>query len=173
MCGILDANSAHEVFGMSPTPAGEDFLDWINSEKGALVVGGKQLEELRRAVSERYYEWANEAILDGRLRLEDQIRVTAETERLTNTGGCKSNDEHIIALAIISGARLLYSHDVDLQTDFKNRGLFSESPILDGVRRVLRGKVFPTGTTSKAGRSRKAMLQSENLCQPKRCGRRR
>ena len=161
MCGILDANSAHEVFGASLTPAGEDFLNWINSGKGTLVVGGKQLEELRRAASNDYEEWAEEAILDGRLRLEDHLRITAETERLRNSGACKSNDEHVIALAIISGARLLYSHDRGLQVDFKS--------LLPG----LTGKVFPTGTSKNAARSRKAMLESDYLCRPRRCRRRR
>ena len=161
MCGILDANSAHEVFGASLTPAGADFLVWINSGRGSLVVGGKQLEELRRAVSDIYDEWAEEAILDGRLRLEDHVRITAEADRLMNSDDCRSNDEHIIALAIISGARLLYSHDRDLQSDFKS--------LLPG----LSGKVFPAGTSKNAGRNRKAMLQSGVLCRPRRCRRRR
>ena len=161
MCGILDANSAHEVFGTSLTAAGEDFLGWINSDKGSLVVGGKQLDELRRAVSDRYEEWAEEAVLDGRLRVADISRVAAETDRLRKSGDCKSNDEHVIALAIISGARMLYSHDRDLQVDFKS--------LLPG----LPGKVFPTGTSKNAGRNRKGMLQSDVLCWPRRCRRRR
>ena len=161
MCGILDANSAHEVFGTSITPAGKDFRDWIDSVRGALVVGGKQLEELMRAASVGFELWAEEAGRDGRLRRTDHDSVEAETARLRQSGDCKSNDEHIIALALVSGARLLYSHDKDLHSDFKS--------LLTG----LRGKVLPTGTSNNARQARRILLESEELCRPNRCGRRR
>lgn len=174
MCGILDASSAHEVFGASRTPAGEDFLVWIDSEHGSMVVGGKQLEELRRAAASTYEEWAEEAVMDGRLRVENRARVDREADRLRISGDCKSNDEHVIALAIVSGARLLFSRDKELVSDFKNRSLFENSPELDRLSgRVLRGRVLPTGTTRNARRSRNQMLRSDDICQSKRCRRRR
>ena len=113
MCAIVDANVASEVFGPRPSPAGDGFLGWV-VRGGRLVAGGKHLRELERSTP-RFREWAGQAVSAGRLRLVEKKPVEQETERLRVNGVCQSNDEHVIALARVSGARLLYSNDVDLQ----------------------------------------------------------
>ena len=45
---------------------------------------------------------------------------------LTLSDSCRSNDPHVIALAQINGARLLYSNDEALQKDFGDKRLEEE-----------------------------------------------
>lgn len=54
--------------------------------------------------------------------------MLSESSKLT------SDDPHVIALAIESGARLLYSHDHKLQDDFRDSALINAP----------RGKVYST-----------------------------
>lgn len=139
MCVILDANVVHEVFGSNRPPAGKGFFDWINKGKkeAHLVVGGKLGEELVKG-SYRFKKWAQQAQLSGRhlvrLQRDEDDEVDARTEELRRDEACKSDDPHIIALAQIRRVRLLYSNDVALQGDFKNKALI-DNP---------RGKVYTT-----------------------------
>lgn len=121
MCAILDANT----FSKFRDPADEDMepvWNWLENKSGKLVYanitkfeeewekGGMShiRDQLMRAgqlklVSEGVQEKANE--------LKDRIR---------------SDDEHIIALALIADVKILISYregDRDLFTDFKSRDL--------------------------------------------------
>ena len=123
MCAILDANVIHEVFGDNQSEAGEQFYKWLTDRNGRIVVCKKLLEEMCLA-SNNFTEWADEALRSGKMRREEnQVRETVEF--LRKSGECKSNDHHIIALARISGARVLYSRDRDLHQDFKNKQLIN------------------------------------------------
>ena len=136
MCAIVDANAAHEMFGSSneqPAGAGQGFFQWLNSGKGKLVVGGKLKEELDQGVP-KFRAWSLQAILSGKLIDADKNRIDQETEKVRRSGGLKSDDPHIIALAQVSGARLLFSNDKDLQKDFKNPTIINAP----------RGKVYST-----------------------------
>ena len=55
----------------------------------------------------------------------DSAIVDAETNKLVANGNCKSDDEHIIALALVSGARILCTTDADLMDDFRDRLLLA------------------------------------------------
>lgn len=161
MCAIVDANAAHEVFGRQPTDAGEGFFRWLNSGKGKLVVGGKLKEELMgkkpkkgeklkeevNGVSE-FRVWAAQNNLSGKLINADENRVDQETEKARSSGGLKSDDPHIIALAQVSGARLLFSNDRDLQKDFKNPVIINEP----------RGKVYSTISNQSFTDAKKKLL---------------
>ena len=59
------------------------------------------------------------------MRVYSQEILIQEQNALPVRQECKSNDHHIIALARISRARLLYTIDSALQQDFKNRHLLS------------------------------------------------
>ena len=104
MCAILDNDVRHQVFGDSQTEAGKFFLDWLTSKKkrGVLVVGGKLLQEL--ADSPKFNEWLQEAQQAGRTRRISDQEVNNETENLRKQKICQSNDEHVLALARVSGA---------------------------------------------------------------------
>ena len=131
MCAILDANAVHQVFGHDRPPAGIYFFDWIESKKGKLAVGGELREELYKTGCD---EWLRGAILAGDVKYIDDKVVDRKAETLKDDGLCLSNDHHVIALAQLSGARLLYSNDTKLRNDFKNRELISEGKIYSTLR---------------------------------------
>ncbi len=153
MCAIVDANVASEVFGPRPQPAGEKFFDWINKRSGRLVAGGKLLEELE-ANSPGFRDWAKEAQNSGKIRRIDQGLVDTRTRQIESESDCKSDDPHVLALAQVSGARLLYSNDSDLQQDFKDKSLI-DNP---------RGRVYSTLENKTFTTSHKRLLAKQDLC---------
>ncbi len=155
MCAIVDANVSGEVFGLNRPPAGKRFFDWINTGKGRLVVGGRLSKELSGVG--RFSEWAREAMLAERLRVVDEEKVSGATENLQSRGACRSDDEHVVALAQVSGARLLYSNDGELQEDFKDPQLISNP----------RGKVYSTRKSKDISPAHEALLSRTDLCRAK------
>lgn len=155
MGAILDRNVAPEVFGSNRPEAGKRFFDWINRGPGRLVVGGKLLEELNSTPAR---EWIKQAGLSARVKTEDKAKVEASTRKLQRKGGFKSNDPHILALAQVSGARLLYSNDGDLREDFLNKELINRP----------QGKIYSTKCGSgKLQRGHKMLLlelKNGDLC---------
>ena len=157
MCAIIDANVIHEVFGKSSPDAGKEFLYWVNCGRGRLVAGGKLLNELENASGE-FKKWALQAKSSGKIRFIEKDQVNAQEQGLRHTPICSSNDSHIIALAQVSGARLLYSNDKKLQQDFKNKELI-DNP---------RGKVYSTNQGREIFTDRhRRLLARRDLCQLK------
>ena len=152
MCAIMDNNVRHEVFGDNQTEAGKLFLNWLTSKGGVLVVGGKLLQEL--ADSPKFKEWLQEAQRAGRARRISDQEVNNETENLREQRICQSNDEHVLGLARVSGARLLFTNDQALTRDFKNR------QIIRGVR----GRVYTTRKTKDIRPSHRDLLRQTDLC---------
>lgn len=75
----------------------------------------------------------------GRLRSADAEHLGKVEARLRLEGRCASNDSHVLALAIVSGARSLATFDEALTEDFKNlaiihspRGSVYRDPDLHG-----------------------------------------
>ena len=155
MCAILDANVVHEVFGSNLRPAGEKFFEWIETGSERLVVGGKLREELEQG-SEDFRIWARQAIIARKMKIISKERVDAQTKEIEDNVEYKSNDPHVIALAQVSGARLLYSNDGNLQEDFKNKNL------IDGPR----GKVYSTRENKNFQPAHRRLLAERNLCRP-------
>ena len=153
MCAIVDANVAREVFGPGAPPAGENFFAWLNKGNGRLVVGGKLLEELE-ASSRDFREWAREVALAGKMRTVSAREVDDRTEQIRNEGSCESDDPHVIALAQVSRARLLYSNDRRLQEDFRNKQLIDDP----------RGSVYSTQKSSEFRPAHKRLLGRRDLC---------
>ena len=154
MCAIIDNNVRHEVFGGAEvqTEAGKYFLDWLDNRHGRLAVGGKLLEELSDYTGFR--NWLRRALAVGRARRVSDAEVNAATATLQSRNVCKSNDAHVLALAIVSGARLLFTNDQDLQSDFGNRRIIS------GVR----GKIYTTLQNQDVRRSHRDLLNRTDLC---------
>ena len=67
---------------------------------------------------------------------------------------CESDDPHIIALAQISGARLLYTNDLALQRDFRKRDLIADP----------RGKVYSTHRRDDYTEAHRKLLSNRTLC---------
>ena len=150
MCAIIDASVAGEVFGANRSSAGKDFFRWIQ-RPGRLVTGGKLLEELYKTPAR---EWVRQALIKGDIRAVNKGAVEAKASELRRQQMCRSNDPHIIALAIISGARLLYSNDEDLQIDFKTKGLIDKP----------RGKVYSTLESRDTTTTHRRLLARKDLC---------
>ena len=123
MCVIVDADVASQVFASPPLEAFRPVADWLLRGKGMLVYGGQNARELSRVQAAATV--VRQLRLAGRAHHEDDEAVDAETGRLQGGGLCVSDDPHVIALARVSGARTLCSHDKDLHRDFRNRDLVS------------------------------------------------
>ena len=138
MCAILDVNRAHQVLPSSPSEPNDPLTKWVEDGHCRLIAGGKLLDELGK--NSNVERWIAHLHRIGRivsLTPKDRIDVKSRTEELRKHSSCKSNDEHIIALAQIKHVRLLVTADRDLQKDFGNRDLI-DSP---------RGKVYPSGAS--------------------------
>lgn len=150
MCAIVDANVASAMFRPDRSNAASAFFEWINAGSGRLIVGGKLRTEL--GLLDSFREWQREAILAGRIRNYSDDEIEIQTGIVKNTGLCRSDDEHIIALAQVSGARLLYSHDKRLHEDFRNPELVKKP----------RGKIYSTLTGTKLRDSHKQLLRQSS-----------
>ena len=152
MCGIVDANVANEVFGDERPPAGQRFFDWLASSRGQLVVGGELRRELSR--DKRVVRWLGNSIRYGRAQSMADEEVEACTDELRQREICRSDDEHVLALAIASGARLLYTNDTLLMNDFRNRNIVPGPP----------GKIYTTRDRKDFRPAQKKLLRMKDLC---------
>ena len=142
MCAIVDADVRDQVFGDARSDAGAFFFKWLNERGGKLIVGGRLLQELSGL--QKFQIWLQGALLAGRAERIDDISVNAKTEEVERSGICRSNDDHIIALAIIGGARLLFTNDKFLKDDFKQH--------------IRDGKVYTTVLRETVTRTRRSLL---------------
>jgi hypothetical protein len=114
MCAIIDANCAGDLMKAPPTKKAKVLIEWLR-KKGHLAVGGKLAAELARTpLAVLLLE------LDKVRRLAKYPHASLEMAEAGLKTKCISNDSHIIALALISGARVLVSEDQDLWNDFRN-----------------------------------------------------
>lgn len=121
MCAILDANT----FSKFKDAADEDMepvWNWLENKSGKLVYANTpKFEE----------EWER----GGMIHIRDQLMRAGQLKLISEgvqekanelKGKIRSDDEHIIALALIADVKVLLSHregDRDLITDFKSRDL--------------------------------------------------
>ena len=152
MCVILDTSARDNVFGQRRTAAGKQFFEWLETRQARLVVGGKLAKEL--AKSRAFEKWAEVAVSDGRITNFGKSEVEKETHILSENWAGKSNDQHVIALARVSKARILYANDQPLCDDFKDTALITQP----------RGKIYPTGESPNARKQRRQLLQRAKPC---------
>ena len=152
MCAIIDANIVGEIFNQNRPPAAQKFLDWVNNGPGRIVAGGWLLVELDK--NSAFKEWRIVAERYGKLRRVNSDEVNIRGDQLKDSGSCKSDDPHVVALAQISGARLLYSNDTNLHKDFKAKGLI-DNP---------RGSIYSTIVHKDFHSSHKRNLGNKDLC---------
>lgn len=126
MCVIIDTNLAFRIFTSAPADDFRPVFDWLHApdKNGCLVFGGKLFKEVsNRTDSVRYLRALAQA---GRAYRIPDARVDDEEQRVTCSGLCKSDDPHVVALARVSGARILCSHDQALHQDFRNSRLIAK-----------------------------------------------
>lgn len=128
MCVIVDANVAPAVFVERLADYGP-VLGAIKARRHRVVYGGRlrrelikneQIRGILRALDEAGMAWS---ISDAAVELREQT--------LKAGSRCCSNDQHVVALAQESCARVLCTRDLDLIADFKDKRLL-----------IPRGKVY-------------------------------
>lgn len=140
MCAIIDANTCHEIVGSNTTVEGRLFADWLESGGGILVIGGKVTTEISR--NGNVVRYLGQLRAAGRLRVADSTAVEAETKRLGALTDLASDDPHVLAVAIVAGAKLLFSRDQNLHKDYLNRQLIGfRGSVYQGQRNLLRRDV--------------------------------
>jgi len=118
MAIIIDANRAGD-FGPSHAALAPEIMRRIAERQMFVVAGGNLLRELFQTnLRNLLVEWTRA----GRVKRVDDISVEAE-EKQIKLKKILSDDPHILALARISGCRLLYTDDSNLIKDFKNLNL--------------------------------------------------
>jgi predicted nucleic acid-binding protein len=120
VCLIVDANACSAFLAKSSA-----VTNWLLGGKGnpKLVAAGKLREELARVGDVRRVLTQLERA--GRLRSADAAELRKQEESLRRDGRCQSNDRHVLALAIVSGARTLATFDNNLARDFRNKEIIS------------------------------------------------
>lgn len=118
MCLIVDANVAVQVFASILPTDFTPIQKALSNGTAVGVYGGKLKDEYSALKRLRGIILA----LDrrGSLRKVPDAAVLAETKKVGNEGQRRSDDPHVIALARVSGVRLLCSHDHNLHADFTN-----------------------------------------------------
>jgi len=154
MCAIIDANAAGLVFTSRTTEAENEsaskrFFDWVDSGPGSLVAGGGLLNELDKVSN--FQKWRKRAVSAGRIRILDGDDVNQKADQVALH--CKSDDPHVIAVALIGNARFLYSNDDDLQKDFRNPKLVNNP----------RGSVYSTRRSNNFTQNHRRLL-TRNQC---------
>ena len=127
MCIIVDTSCLHHV--ANSTECGRPIVKWLlNPNKlSGLIVGGKLHDELRRSSFERrrkeaFFQTLRVLREAGRLHIFTGSEVQQKTEELEK-GKIRSDDPHVVALAIISKCNLVFTEDKDLEMDLKTRSL--------------------------------------------------
>ena len=113
---MIDNNMRDLVFGDHVTMAGARLRNRIDNRRRRLVIGGKLLRELCRA--ESFRSWLVQAQLSQQVIRIADADVNSRTEEIKDQSICRSDDEHVIALALESGCRVLCSADEALKQDF-------------------------------------------------------
>ena len=153
MCAIVDANVAYEVFGDNRTPAGAHFYAWLMRRNGGmLVAGGKLLREL--SDNSNFRAVFADRLRAGRAKRVPDDEIDSALDELPNEL-VESDDHHVLALAKVSGARLLFTNDNALQDDFRNRR------IIGGTR----GRIYTTGRNRNVTDTHRRLLQRQDICE--------
>ena len=116
MCMIIDANVAHAFSPISPDA--RPVLKWLLTGGGALIIGGHLTKELSKTKLRSTIVNLERA---GRLRRQDETKVNSLTVELRNSNRCCSDDQHVLAAAIVSGCRLIFTKDKKLSFVVINR----------------------------------------------------
>jgi hypothetical protein len=122
VCLIVDANVAGLFLARSSA-----IRKWLGGRNGdpRLVAAGKLKSELVKIQEVRLYLVELERA--GRLRSSFSADALHQKENRLRKGGiCRSNDLHVLALALVSGARTIATTDGSLAKDFKNKNIISK-----------------------------------------------
>lgn len=138
MCvkAIVDASAFRHVCEPTPRSAGDQLRRWIVNGDGVVVYS---LDNTTYADELKKYSEVSTLLADysqrGLARQIDSSRIQTALDQIPERPVRRSNDPHILALAVASEATVLFSCDSKLRQDFANR------QILGRVGRQRRGCV--------------------------------
>lgn len=126
MCVIVDANLAASVFANPRLADFAPLLDWLfdPDKDGRLIYGGHLETELERVGDAR--RAVKSLWQSGRAHQIKDSRVSTVIAQLSAGRLCRSNDHHVVALALVSGARVLCTRDRALHEDFTNKDIVKQ-----------------------------------------------
>lgn len=138
MCvvAIVDTDSI-SVLVSKRSPGDDLFLSWIRSRHGLLAIptSGKYFTEVRK--NKLLMELLGRYEQGGQLRkisTDELVAADIQMEHHKKQKTLRSNDPHILSLALASNARVLCSGDGDLCSDFKDKKIL---PPMGRRQRVL------------------------------------
>jgi predicted nucleic acid-binding protein len=165
MCLVIDINVLHCVFGRTHKNH-KDFkpvLDWIDKGKGKMIYGGTKYKEEFARCTKDFIDVLNAFNAKGKIvKLPDDKVEEAQKEVMRRRENLKIsdkafNDEHIVAIVIVSKCRVVCSADSTsfkyvkdkrfypenanppkLYTKEKNKNLLNESAIVEVCRQILK-----------------------------------
>lgn len=120
MCAIVDTSVANEAFAVDANEAAQKFLEYVSQGKLKLTVGGSRLNDEFSTCGSQFLQWLSRALKFGFAVRVDDSAVDRTEEEIKNSGSCESDDEHVVALAKITGSKLVFTNDRDLQNDCKS-----------------------------------------------------
>jgi len=128
VCVVIDACCLVKVFDPLNREH-EDFVpvwEWISHGRGRMIFGGtKYLTELSRV--KRVVPLVNELQRKGRVRLVPMANVDALAEQLKQRVSDRAfNDEHLMAIVIVSGCRVVCTDDEVAMPYLKRAELFAD-----------------------------------------------
>lgn len=122
MCLIVDTNCAAKMF--SDAEEAKPIQAWLLKSRSAIAIGGTVMANEYKLMH-KFLSLLATLDSGGKIRRYEDVVVDREVESLEKLKICCSNDTHIVVLARVSGARVLYSHDNDLHSDFRNRAILT------------------------------------------------
>jgi len=124
VCVIIDTNVVGITFGPTPNRDAEPLLKWLIHDNGVMIFGGRLANELRKTATA--LRFVNQLRSAGRAKELPSAEVRQEEHSLHEHYTLRSNDAHVLALARLSGARVLFTDDYKLRDDFKNRRIIRD-----------------------------------------------
>lgn len=122
MCIIIDANVLSKFLSDPPDADAAPIHDWIKNKGGTIIfsTSGKFAAEVGRKARERLRVLVQRNVAQRVSAKNFQI----DADFLKNL--IKSDDEHILALARLTGARILYTANRNLMRDFTSKEIIDK-----------------------------------------------
>lgn len=120
MCIVVDTNVAHKIISSSPDPEYQPVhIELFEKRRIKLALGGQLSEELLRSSVAASLLLQLERIGQAIVYSGDELGFS--TDRIRKSGLCVSNDAHVLALVVRSGARVVCTEDRNLHRDLRNQ----------------------------------------------------
>lgn len=119
---ILDASAFRHLCEPSKNSAGGQLRSWIKRRDGVIVYSGgerKYARELRK--HSEAYRLMKTYVDNGQAEEIDDQSIQQAMSQIPGRSIRRSDDAHVLALALAGKATLLFSRDLDLLQDFTDR----------------------------------------------------